>query len=422
MSERRIPEWLRHAPAPGIRGFAVLTGIEAVARGMLISVFPLAMYRALGDAALVSQAYFVVGLLSLAGGLTVPWLTRFLPRRWTYTLGGAFFVAGAALAMRGGVEATIAGLFLNGVGTVTLFICLHAYILDYVAKVELGRCETLRMFYSALAWATGPVAGVWLFQLWEPAPFLVSIGAIICLQAVFWAMRLGNGKLITRARAPAPNPIAYLPRFLAQPRLVAGLLFAVLRSFGWWVYIVYLPIYAVENGLGEDVGGMALSLSNACLFLAPLMLRWIQRRSVRQAVRTGFLCAAMLFSAAALAPLGPWSLVGLAFLGSVFLVLLDICAGLPFLMAVRPAERTEMSAVYASYRDISGLLAPGAAALVLLAAPVSAIFLAAGTGLFAAWAVAASLHPRLGLRRAVAGEAAREMAPAAEAARMPAVN
>jgi hypothetical protein len=39
MHERRIPEWLRHAPAPSVRGFAMLAGAEAMARGILISVF-----------------------------------------------------------------------------------------------------------------------------------------------------------------------------------------------------------------------------------------------------------------------------------------------------------------------------------------------------------------------------------------------
>lgn len=35
--------------------------------------------------------------------------------------------------------------------------------------------------------------------------------------------------------------------------------------------------------------------------------------------------------------------------GSLFLVLLDICGGLPFLMSVKPSQRTEMSAVYSSF-------------------------------------------------------------------------
>ena len=65
MQLRSISEWLRHAPLPGVGGFALLTGIEAVGRGILISVFPLAMYQALEDAALVSKVYFAVGILSI---------------------------------------------------------------------------------------------------------------------------------------------------------------------------------------------------------------------------------------------------------------------------------------------------------------------------------------------------------------------
>ena len=74
-------------------------------------------------------------------------------------------------------------------------------------------------------------------------------------------------------------------------------------------------------------------------------------------------------------------------------------AGLPFLMSVKPAERTEMSAVYSSFRDVSGILTPGAAWLVLFVAPLPAIFAAAGLGLAASWAIAGRLHPRLGAER-----------------------
>jgi ACDE family multidrug resistance protein len=79
MHERRIPEWLRHAPAPSVRGFAVLAGIEAIARGILISVFPLIIYRALQDVGVVSKAYFFIGLSSLMIGLLVPYIIRYVP-------------------------------------------------------------------------------------------------------------------------------------------------------------------------------------------------------------------------------------------------------------------------------------------------------------------------------------------------------
>lgn len=399
MHDRRIPEWLRHAPAPSVRGFAVLAGAEAVARGILISVFPLVMYGALGDARIVSEVYFLVGLASLFVGLLIPYLIRFVPRRWVYIVGTQMFAGGALVAMLGTPAAAIAGLALVTVAVVTTFVCFNAYVLDYVSKIELGQLETSRLFYSALGWTVGPVLGVFLYSWWRPAPFVIAAAAAYGMLIVFLVMRMGNGRLITKSQAAPANPFAYFRRFFAQSRLITGWLFAVIRSCGWWGYVVYLPIYAVQNGLGEQLGGIALSVSNGALFLAPLMLRYMQRTSVRTAVRTGFLMAGALFLLAGM-PLGsPVVTVASLMAGSFFLILLDVSAGLPFLLAVKPSERTEMSAIYSSYRDVSGILTPGLAWLVLLVAPISGVFLACGSGLIAAWGLARTLNPRLGQAR-----------------------
>lgn len=399
MFERRIPEWLRHAPAPSIRGFATLAGFEAITRGMLISVFPVAMYNALGDAALISSVYFAIGVLSLFTGLLVPFLQRFVPRRWMYGIGATGFIVGSLVALIGTPQMIVLGLALNSLATVTTFVCFNAYVLDYIARVELGKCETLRMFYSALGWTVGPLLGVLLWGCWPPAPFVISAVSAAGMLGMFVFMRMGNGKLITRARKPPPNPLAFLGRFVQQPRLIAGWLFAVIRSCGWWAYVVYLPIFAVQNGLGDQLGGALLSVTNAALFLSPFMLRWMQAHSIRHAVRTGFLACAILLLAASFGTYAPWMAVAFLFASSMFLILLDICAGLPFLMAVKPSERTEMSAIYSSYRDVSGILTPGIAWVVLLAAPISAIFAAAGSACFVAWVIAGRLHPRLGEAR-----------------------
>jgi ACDE family multidrug resistance protein len=407
MHQRRIPEWLRHAPAPSVRGFAMLAGTEAIARGILISVFPLAMYQALQDALIVSEVYFVVGVISLISGLMVPFLSRLIARRWVYIIGASSFVAGALLAIDGSPTATVGALLLITIATVMTFVCFNAYVLDYVARVELGKCETSRMFYSALGWTVGPALGVVLMGWWRPAPFLVAAVASAAMLGMFLLMRLGDGKLITKSRADPTNPLAYLPRFFAQPRLITGWLFAVFRSCGWWAYVVYLPIYAIENGLGDQLGGIALSISNGALFFTPLMLKWMQKRSIRIAVRTGFFFAAILFVFGALISSLPWVAVVSLMVASFFLILLDVSAGLPFLLAVKPSERTEMSAVYASYRDVSGILTPGIAWLVLLAVPVAGVFAAGGLGLFAAWGLSARLHPKLGINR----EALKEVTP-----------
>ncbi|MDB4558987.1 MFS transporter [Amylibacter sp.] len=399
MFERRIPEWLRHAPTPSVKGFASLAGLEAVVRGILISVFPVAMYDALQDAAVISSIYFLIGVLSLITGLLVPFLIRFIPRRWMYSIGAFGFILGSSLAILGTPQMIVLSLVLNSMATVITFVCFNTYVLDYIARVELGKCETLRMFYSALGWTVGPVLGVLLWTWWEPAPFIISALAAVGMLGMFLYLRLGNGKLITRSKHQSPNPLGFLGRFFQQPRLIAGWLFAVIRSCGWWAYVVYLPIYAVENGLGDQLGGILLSLTNGALFASPLLLKWMQKHSIRYSVRTGFIAVTILFSIASIGTLAPWMAIASLFIGSFFLILLDICAGLPFLMAVKPSERTEMSAIYSSYRDVSGIATPGIAWLVLLAAPISGVFAIAGAACFVAWGVAGRLHPRLGKAR-----------------------
>ncbi len=399
MATRYIPLFLKHAPTPRVEAFAVLAGLDAGVRGMLISVIPLAMYDAVQDAAIVSRIFFVIGIASLIWGLMVPWFTHFVPRRWVYTLGTLLYIAGMILALTGGPVALGFAVLLNSLATVTIFVCLNAYVLDYIARTELGRSASLQMLYAAIFWAVGPMLGVWLFSIWRPAPFLAAGGFALALLVAFWILRLGNGKQIARARGPAVNPLAYLGRFFAQPRLIAGWLFACIRSCGWWVYVVYLPIFCIEAGLGDKVGGIALSGTNALLFTTPWLLRIVDRVSVRRAVLFGFAGCGIAFLLAGALSGWPWLVVALMFVGASGLVLLDIAGGLPFLMAVKPSERTEMAAVYSSFRDVSGIVTPGVAWLVLLVAPVAGIFAAAGAGMGVAVGIAARLHPRLGAPR-----------------------
>ena len=383
---------------PGIHAFAIIGGIEAVVRGIALSVYPLLMYRAWGDAVVVSQLYFLVGVVSLLTGLAVPLATRHMPRRFVYSAGALLFVVSAGFGVAGGKLTTVA-LLCHVMGTATIFVCFNAYVLDNVPKVEFARMESLRLSFGGVGWTVGPVLGVWLVQFWHGAPFvIVGLAALVMLGA-FWWLRIGYGRVTVTHTGTrnSPNPLAYLRRFAGQPRLLAGWLFPVLRSCGWWVYTVYVGIYAVQNGLGDQVGGVASSVANLGLFVAPLILRWMQRRSLREAVRTGFFCSGAGFVLAACVSSLPLATIAVLMLASFFLVLLDVCAGLPFLMSVKPSQRTEMSAVYSSFRDVSGILTPGIAWLVLQFSPLAGVFAAAGVALLIAWAVAGKLHPQLGM-------------------------
>lgn len=386
-------------PLPQVRDFAILAGLEAGVRGMLMSVMPLVIYRAFPDASIVSWIYLAVGIVSLLFGLMVPSLAARWSRRWMYTAGTAFYLLGVALAVSAVPVLSALALGILSLATVTCAVCLNAYVLDYVARTNLARSETMRLLFSGPSWVIGPITGVWLLNWWAPAPFLVAGLFALGQMAMFWKLRMGNGKQIARARAQAPQPLAYLGRFVQQPRLVAGWLFAVIRSCGWWVYVVYLPIFCVENGLGNAVGAAALSASNMTLFAAPLLMVVVRRVGVRNAVSGAFAICGAFFIGGWAFTASPWMVVASLYLASVLLIMLDVCGSLPFLMAVKPSERTEMSAVYSSFRDASGIVTPAVAGLVLLTMPIAGLFAVCGGGMLGAAWLARGLHPRLGEAR-----------------------
>lgn len=404
MVQRRVPLTVYQPARAGVRSFAILAALEAAARGVLISVFPILMYRHLGDAKTVSEIYLAAGAVSLVVALFTPAIARVVPRRWLFTIGVVIMIAGSLAGAAGGQELVAIALLANTIALVITTVCFNAYVMDYIERTSLGSNESARLFYSGAAWAVGPFLGDWLMDIWLPAPFLLTVTACILQLAFFWYLRLGDGKVIMRAKRPAANPLAYLPRFFLQKVLVAGWLFSVIRSVGWAVYIVYLPIFAVQSGLGDKLGGLVLSISNAFLFLSPLMLRYIQAKSVRIAIITGFSVSGVLFVAAPLLASVPMALVLLMVAGTLFLVLLDVSAGLPFLMSVKPSERTEMAAVYSTFRDVSAVVTPGFARLILVFLPVTGVFAACGASLIACAIIAMRLHPRLGQKRLAPAE------------------
>lgn len=396
MALRYIPLHLKHPGAPRATHFAILTGIEAAVRGTLISTVPLAVYDAFGSASNLSTVYLVVGIITLFWGLFVPRLTQLFPRRWVYSAGCGLYLVAMGLFVLGTPLAVQVAILVSAMATVTTFVCLNAYVLDYVARADLGKTQGQQMVFAAVPWAVGPLSGVWMRGVWAPLPFLVAGVFALILLAVFWYLRLGNGKEITRAKGPAVNPLAYLGRFFHQPRLIIGWLFAVFRSCGWWVYVVYVPVFCIESGLGDTLGGVMLSVTNATLLLSPFMARLVRRWTVRRSIRGALAYSAILFCGATVFAGLPWVSLGFLFLASFGLVMLDVVGGLPFLMAVKPSERAEMAAVYSSFRDVSGILTPGAAYLVLLIFPLSGIFAASGAAFGLAWWLAGNLHPRLG--------------------------
>jgi hypothetical protein len=69
--------------------FARLNALEGIARSLLVGIIPLLVLESLGSKELVTRAYLVASLLTLAITLNFARLERLLQRRWVVTLGPA---------------------------------------------------------------------------------------------------------------------------------------------------------------------------------------------------------------------------------------------------------------------------------------------------------------------------------------------
>jgi MFS family permease len=117
------------------------------------------MYRIYSDAQLVSEAYFIIGLLSFLVTLIVPWISRKIPRRWLYSIGVTTYILSALICAWSNSWMFSFGLGLFTIANVVVFVCSNAYVMDYINRVKLAECEALRLFYSGAAWTIGPFLG-----------------------------------------------------------------------------------------------------------------------------------------------------------------------------------------------------------------------------------------------------------------------
>ena len=362
-------------------GFAVLHSAEAFCRALLLAVLPVQALALLGDAQQVSVLFFATSALGMLFNFAVPTAIHRVGRRWVYTFGGLASVVTAYLLYLEMLPALVLGLILQVLVTAATEIPLNLYVMDHVRRHEFARFEPLRVFFVGMAWIVGPVLGPYLrTSLGHSVPFaLVALSSVILL-LLFWLLRLRESPAAVSTRPPL-NPIRYIPRFVAQPRLRLAWLLALGRNCFWNVFFVYAPIYAVTSGLGEVMSGAIVSMGTAFLMLIPLW-GWFGRRYGFRRILMWAIVGAGLFNIAAAtfaasAWLGAGLLVGAAFCGS----LIDASGNAHFLRAVRAYERPEMTAVFWTHRYLANLAPPGVFALVLKAFELPAVFLGMGAAL-----------------------------------------
>ena len=390
----RRPDGIEQLDAVSGTELARLGGLEAFSRSILVGVVPLTAFEALGSKEAVSYVFMGGAVMTLAFTLNVGRLETRLQRRWVVTLSaGLLFVAAALLtfatgplfAVAEGLRSSEASLFS---------VCMSLYIMDFIGKHEFTTHEARRMAYTGLAWVIGPSVGVLLFSRgYTNAPFWISMAASVTMLSYFWRLRMHDNPVLRTPTTAVTRPLHNIALFFGQRSLRIAYAITTTRSIFWAALFIYGPIYVIEAGLPTWVAGSFLSTASAMLFIGPVVSRLANRYGTRRLIMAALSLVAA--NMVALALVGSPEPYGIAFwiLGAAGGAVLDIVGNIPFMRMVKPRERTAMTTVFSTWREVSSLITPAIAAVALAIGSFPLLYLVIAVLLIGA-AVSASFLPR----------------------------
>ena len=364
---------------PTMPAFSALFTLDPLSRSIIVTVVPLMALERFGTAQNVSIFFFVLGIFGVGMSLTVPWFVSRFYRRGTFTMGAITGVVAMGLFIHGEMWSLCLGMAVHLFASSCIDVSLNLYMMEHVRRQDFGRFEPIRMFFLAFSWCVGPFLGVYLRNTIGPdAPFIFGVVTVVTLAAYFFYLRLTDHPAVSGARPAVTNPLRYLPRFFAQPRLRLAYTLSAMRS-GWWtMYFIYVPIYCVTVGLGETVGGALVSLATAFVMMTPLLRKSIQRYGIRRILLLGYFGTGAMTIVLSLVMDVPHMAIAIILGAGVFAVLCDSVGNTLFYRAVHPFEQSEMATVFGSYRSVSSLAFPGVYSGVLAIFQLPAVFAATG--------------------------------------------
>ncbi len=360
-----------------------------MSRGILLSVLPLQAFAILGDAQLTSTLFFAISVGGILGSLTMPMVIRKIGNYWSFLLSSAAMLASSILLSFEQFSYFSIGLFSHTFAIASMEVSLTLYVLAQVPRRDMTRFEPLRIVSLVLALTIGPFLGVFMQErLYHHLPYIVC--AVFTVLAVIYFRWMGlHREDVLGGVARNMNPLLIIRRFIAQPRLRLAYGLILARSSWWTMFIIYMPIYCEQTGLGELTGAAIVSTGTAWTFSVPFW-GWVARRyGVRALMQTGFVVTSTLlmivYSVNDLPRLAA-SLMVVCALGTT---MLDGAGNVLFYRAVRGRERAEMTAVFATYRDTGQILTPGIFAVLLKIFALPIVFPTA-----AIWMMVASIYCR----------------------------
>ena len=359
----------------------LLYGLENLPRAFVVTIIAYDVLRLMGNEAMASFLLALVAIASLLVTLNAGKLIRMMTRKWVFTLAVAALAAAGLLTMSQDPILFSLGLFCRNAGAGLTLVILSLYVLDFVPTEDLAQAESRRLVFAGGVWMVGPPLGVYVWQTFGPTvAYALTVPAAVLLLAVFWALRLREADNVDPEPTRQPvNTVAVLRHYFQDSNLTIAYFIAVTRSVYFVAVFTYVPMYIVGAGLDEALGGYFISASTLSLFVGPFLTRFVPRIGVRRLIMGAFVFAAFcLIVAGSLTREQAWLVVGLILLSTLSATVLDVVGNLPFMRLVQPEERTAMSVVFYTWRDVSFALTPLFGGVIIALGGIESIFVALG--------------------------------------------
>tara|TARA_Y100001934_G_scaffold193325_1_gene227947 strand:+ start:22 stop:1233 length:1212 start_codon:yes stop_codon:yes gene_type:complete len=385
---------------PGTAAFVTILALDSLSRATVSALVPLQAYDLLGSAQKVSVLYFLTAVTGLLASLAVPWLVIRLRRRWMLRVGAFSLIVSVALFALYDLTAFVPAMVLQMFGATSVMICTNLYVMEHIPRRKLSRFEPVRTLFMGAGWMIGPALGVYLHgQGPNWLPYAVSGSFALIVIAYFTWLRVPRASGSLADAVPQTNPITFVRRYFAQPRLALAWVLTVGRA-GWWgMFYVYAPIYAVASGLGAETGGYIVSAGASALYTV-MLWGWLGRKiGIRYLLVGGYALTGLITIGIGIAAGHPWIAAALIVAAALGISITDGAGNMPFLRAVHTHERAEMTAVYTTYRDSARATMPAVYAILLLVFPLSAVFYSSGTIMLGLTLLARPIPRRLGRDR-----------------------
>lgn len=393
----RPPVWTTRITTPGANAFAVLSGLEALSRALIVAALPLQTQTLFGNDESVSALTLIGSVAALSIALFMSSLSVRVGRARLCVIGALMLMIASALFMFQLVPSQVAGFALRALGTAIFYAMISMYIMDHVRRDQIGRSEPKRLLFVGLAWTIGPFAGVQIEDVWGPwAPFAASAATAFILLAVFLTLRFSNAPVVgsetNRVQTVSWSQVRI---YTSQPRLVLAWLHAVGRGFVWGTFNLYAPLYAVQIGLGTKVAGILVGVGSAFMLAMPLW-GWLARRfGIRNVSLVCFPLACFGMCAGSLLTATPWVAAGCLIIATLAMSIIDGYGNGLFLRACKPSQRTAMTPIFSTHRDFAEISQAAIFVVLLIFLPVQVVFLTAGIVLISLTFLALRINARL---------------------------